>query len=152
MPGSGARPAIASWCNPGRGARGGPCRVGPFTSRSAASGSIYVVSGQTYTVAATTRVSAVTIEQGGVLTAPSGYSLTLTGNGVETGQKLAATSGADTVFVPGSWQGVIVSLSVDATSAPAEPRGKQVTMTVNGTATEIRPGARYSGAIVLTPA
>jgi hypothetical protein len=77
-------------------------------SRRAAAVSITVASGQTYTVAATTAVSAVTIEQGGVLTAPAGYSLTMTVNGVETGQVLAATSGADTVFAPGSWRGDIV--------------------------------------------
>jgi hypothetical protein len=82
--------------------------TGPVKSLIAASGGIYVASGQTYTVAATTRVAAVTIEQGGVLTAPAGHSLTMTVNGVETGQKLAATSAADTVFVPGSWRGDIV--------------------------------------------
>ncbi len=73
-----------------------------------------MASGQTYTVAATTTVSAVTIEQGGVLTAPAGYSLTMTVNGVETGQVLAATSGADTVFVPGSWRGQIVLTVTEA--------------------------------------
>jgi len=77
-------------------------------SRRAPAGSITVASGQTYTVAVTTSVSAVTIERGGVLTAPAGYSLTMTVNGVETGQVLAATSGADTVFVPGRWRGDIV--------------------------------------------
>ena len=73
-----------------------------------------MASGQTYTVAATTNVSAVTIAQGGVLTAPAGYSLTMTVNGVETGQVLAATSGADTVFVPGSWRGDIVLTVTEA--------------------------------------
>ena len=67
-----------------------------------------MATGQTYTVVATTRVAAVTIDRGGVLTAPDGYSLTMTVNGVETGQKLAATSGADTVFVAGQWRGDIV--------------------------------------------
>ena len=67
-----------------------------------------------YTVAATTAVSAVTIEQGGVLTAPAGYSLTMTVNGVETGQVLTATSGADTVFVAGSWRGDIVLTVTEA--------------------------------------
>src|ERR1019366_3262232 len=77
-------------------------------ARPASAGAITVGAGQTYTVTATTRVSAVTIAQGGVLTAPSGYSLTMTVNGTETGQKLAATSGADTVFIAGSWRGDIV--------------------------------------------
>jgi hypothetical protein len=77
-------------------------RAGPGTA------TIHVASGQTYVVAATTRISAVTIEAGGVLTAPSGHSLTMTVNGVEAGQKLTATSGADTAFVAGSWRGDIV--------------------------------------------
>jgi hypothetical protein len=50
----------------------------------------------------------VTIASGGTLTAPSGYSLTMTVNGVETGQALTETSGADTAFVAGSWRGDIV--------------------------------------------
>jgi hypothetical protein len=84
-------------------------RAAAAASRGGApGGSITVAAGQTYTVAATTRVSAVTIAAGGVLTAPDGYSLTMTVNGVETGQRLAATSAADTVFVPGSWRGDIV--------------------------------------------
>ena len=86
----------------------------PRSRRATAGSSITVASGQTYTVAATTSVSAVTIEQGGVLTAPAGYSLTMTVNGVETGQVLAATSGADTVFVPGSWRGDIVLTVTEA--------------------------------------
>jgi len=83
-------------------------RAASESFRSQSRASITVAAGQTYTVAATTRVAAVTIAPGGVLTAPDGYRLTMTVNGVETGQKLAATSGADTVFVPGSWRGDIV--------------------------------------------
>jgi len=75
---------------------------------TSAPGAIYVAAGQTYTVAATTRASAVTIETGGVLTAPAGHSLTMTVNGVETGQQLVATSAADTAFVAGQWRGDIV--------------------------------------------
>jgi hypothetical protein len=71
-------------------------------------GSITVAAGQTYTVTATTRVAAVSIEAGGILTAPAGYSLTMTVNGVETGQQLVATDAADTAFVAGSWRGDIV--------------------------------------------
>ena len=78
------------------------------TAKPRAAGGIYVAAGQTYTVAATTRVPAVTIEAGGVLTAPSGCSLTMTVNGVETGQQLVATSAADTAFVAGRWSGDIV--------------------------------------------
>jgi hypothetical protein len=77
-------------------------------SASAPSGEITVASGETVTISATTRVAAVTIASGGTLAAPTGYSLTMTVNGVETGQALTATSGADTAFVAGSWRGDIV--------------------------------------------
>ena len=83
-------------------------RAATVPAKSRPAGGIYVAAGQTYTVAATTRVPAVTIEPGGVLTAPSGYCLTMTVNGVETGQKLVATSAADTAFVAGRWRGDIV--------------------------------------------
>ena len=77
-------------------------------STGAPTGEITVAAGETVTISATTRVAAVTIAAGGTLTAPSGYSLTMTVNGVETGQALTATSGADTAFVAGSWRGDIV--------------------------------------------
>jgi hypothetical protein len=44
------------------------------------------------------------------------------------------------------------ALSLDATSRVAGPRGKRVSLTVNGTATAITPGASYTGAIVVTVA
>jgi hypothetical protein len=87
-------------------------------SPSTSPGAIYVAAGQTYTVAATTRASAVTIEQGGVLTAPAGHSLTMTVNGVETGQALVATSAADTAFVAGQWRGDIVLTVTAETDVP----------------------------------
>jgi hypothetical protein len=86
--------------------------------RPASPGGIYVAAGQTYTVAATTRVSAVTIEPGGVLAAPAAHSLTMTVNGVETGQRLVATGAADTAFVPGSWRGDIVLTVTTADDVP----------------------------------
>ncbi|MBP2656005.1 MAG: hypothetical protein H6Q73_3574, partial [Firmicutes bacterium] len=42
------------------------------------------------------------------LVAPDGYSLTMTVDGVETGQELETTKGTDTVFVAGSYSGDIV--------------------------------------------
>jgi len=84
------------------------------TSSSAPTGEITVASGQTVTISATTRVAVVTIASGGTLTAPSGYSLTMTVNGVETGQALTETSGADTAFVAGSWRGDIVLTVTEA--------------------------------------
>ena len=89
-------------------ARAATARTASAPLKARTAGGIYVAAGQTYTVPATTRVPAVTIEPGGVLTAPAGYSLTMTVNGVETGQRLVATSAADTAFVPGRWSGDIV--------------------------------------------
>jgi hypothetical protein len=93
-------------------------RAATDPARPAAGGAITVGAGQTYTVTGTTRVSAVTIAPGGMLTAPAGHSLTMTVNGTETGQKLAATSGADTVFVAGSWRGDIVLTVTTADDVP----------------------------------
>ena len=84
------------------------------TSSAAPTGEITVTSGDTVTISSTTRVAAVTIASGGTLTAPSGYSLTMTVNGVETGQALTATGGADTAFVAGSWRGDIVLTVTEA--------------------------------------
>ncbi|MGH3294566.1 MAG: hypothetical protein ACRDP7_22465 [Trebonia sp.] len=78
----------------------------------------YVAAGQTYTVTATTRVSAVTVESGEVLTALAGHCLTMTVNGVETGQRLVATGAADTAFVPGTWRGDIVLTVTSADDVP----------------------------------
>jgi hypothetical protein len=71
-------------------------------------GTITVASGETYVVTATTRTNQVIIATGGILTAPSGYSLTMTVNGVETGQALTATGAAGTAFLPGTYTGDIV--------------------------------------------
>jgi hypothetical protein len=79
-----------------------------------ATGEIAVAAGQTVTVSATTRVAAVTIASGGTLTAPAGHNLTMTVNGVETGQALTATGGAGTAFVAGGWRGDIVLTVTEA--------------------------------------
>lgn len=44
----------------------------------------------------------------------------------------------------------LTKLTVASDAAVKAPRGKSVTMTVDGTATEIAAGGSYSGAIVLT--
>jgi hypothetical protein len=46
----------------------------------------------------------------------------------------------------------LTALSLDASSSVGGPGRKQVTMTVDGTATAIEPGGSYTGAIVLTVA
>lgn len=67
-----------------------------------------VASGQTVTISQTTRLSGLTIADGGTLAVPSGYSLTLTVNGKETGSALTSTGGTDTALVAGSYRGDIV--------------------------------------------
>jgi len=69
---------------------------------------ITVGSGETYEVAATTRVSRLTIAAGGKIVAPDGHSLTLTADGVETGQLLTETGGTATLIQAGTYRGDIV--------------------------------------------
>ncbi len=60
------------------------------------------------TVAETTHLKKLTIEKNAVLAAPEGYRLTLTVNGVETGQMLKTWAGVDYTFAPGAYEGDIV--------------------------------------------
>lgn len=69
---------------------------------------ITVGSGETYELSATTRVSRLTIAEGGKITAPDGHSLSLTVDGVETGQLLTATGGTATLIQAGTYQGDVV--------------------------------------------
>jgi len=80
----------------------------PTASRASAGTTISVAAGQTYVVSATTKASVVTIASGGVLAAPSGYSLSMTVNGVETGGTLTATGAAATQIAAGTYRGDIV--------------------------------------------
>ncbi|GAA3772558.1 hypothetical protein GCM10022403_004690 [Streptomyces coacervatus] len=83
--------------------------VGSATAAPTASGTqITVGSGETYTLSATTRVSRLTIADGGKIVAPDGYSLSLTVDGVETGQLLTATGGTATLIQAGTYQGDVV--------------------------------------------
>ncbi|MGD0555150.1 MAG: hypothetical protein ABSA93_09250 [Streptosporangiaceae bacterium] len=63
----------------------------PRAQSEAQADGITVGSGETLVIKKITRTNYLKIEKGATLTAPSGYSLTLTVNGVETGQKLVAT-------------------------------------------------------------
>jgi hypothetical protein len=76
---------------------------------------ITVGNGETLVIKKITRTNYLKIEKGGALTAPSGYSLSLTVNGVETGQQLVETDqevervGSYTVFTTDvEYQGDIV--------------------------------------------
>ncbi len=96
-----------------QGAAGQKCATLASTKTSASSysnssKSLTVASGQTVTITQTTHLKGLTIKDGGVLTAPAGYALTLTVNGVETGQKVKATGATESVLSAGSWKGDIV--------------------------------------------
>ena len=73
---------------------------------------VTVLPGQTYEVTQTTRLHRLTVEPGGSVTVPSGDSLTMTVDGVETGQKLTSTNATTTAIVPGTYRGNVV-LTVD---------------------------------------
>lgn len=71
---------------------------------------VTVEAGETRLVSETTHLSSLTIGAGATVTAPEGNTLTLTVNGVETGQKLVdllASDGA-TYLMPGTYQGNVV--------------------------------------------
>jgi hypothetical protein len=63
---------------------------------------------------------------------------------------IVALTGGSTWTVTG--KSYLTALSLDATSAVTGPRGGKVTVTVNGKAVTLTPGAKYTGAIVVSPA
>jgi hypothetical protein len=67
-----------------------------------------VAAGETWVVSDTTRMDVLTIEPGGAVVAPDGCALTLTVDGVETGQALVTTAGFDTAIQPGTYMGNLV--------------------------------------------
>jgi len=69
---------------------------------------LVVGAGQTWVVERTTRLHSLTVAAGAVIAAPAGYSLTLTVDGVETGQSITATGAATTAIVPGTYRGDVV--------------------------------------------
>jgi hypothetical protein len=70
--------------------------------------SVTVKTGETWKVAENANLNSLIIEDGATITAPDGYSLTLTVNGIEKGQKLVTTAGADTKLAAGIYKGKIV--------------------------------------------
>ncbi|MEV6343885.1 hypothetical protein [Actinoplanes sp. NPDC051851] len=77
---------------------------------------LVVESGETVTLTQTTRLRSLTIEEGGSLVAPDGSAVTLTVNGVETGQKQVTTEGVTTALQPGTYRGDVVLSITGATS------------------------------------
>ena len=67
-----------------------------------------VESGQTAVVTETTTLTSLTIEEGAALVAPEGFALSLTVNGIETGQQVASTGATESTVHPGVYRGDIV--------------------------------------------
>jgi len=67
-----------------------------------------IKSGSTWEVTETTKLAGLTIAEGAAIKAPEGYSVTMTVNGVETGQVLEKWTGKDYKFAPGAYKGDIV--------------------------------------------
>ncbi|MGW0712670.1 hypothetical protein ACWD4G_43215 [Streptomyces sp. NPDC002643] len=88
--------------------------IGTATAATATGGTITVGSGETYEISATTRVSRLTIAEGGKLVAPDGHGLTLTVDGVETGQLLTETGGTETLIQAGTYRGDVVLTVTEA--------------------------------------
>ncbi|MBK3639132.1 hypothetical protein [Streptomyces sp. MBT33] len=83
--------------------------VGSATAAPTATGSqITVGSGETYELSSTTRVRRLTIADGGKIVAPDGHSVSLTVDGVETGQLLTGTGGTATLIQAGTYRGDVV--------------------------------------------
>jgi hypothetical protein len=67
-----------------------------------------VTTGSTWVVSETTRLHVLTVQQGATVKAAEGRILTMTVNGVETGQALVTTASMDTAIVPGTYMGDVV--------------------------------------------
>jgi hypothetical protein len=75
---------------------------------TAASETKILDAGSTWIVNETTSLIRLMIAQGAAIKAPEGYSLTMTVDGVETGQKLLTTTGVETQIEAGDYSGDIV--------------------------------------------
>lgn len=82
-----------------------------------------VTSGTTKTVNKTTRLDKLTIEVNANLVAPEGYILTLTVDGVETGQVLKTWKSVDYKFAPGVYRGDIVLTVAETNEISRESGG-----------------------------
>ncbi|MGW1783384.1 hypothetical protein ACWCQQ_30245 [Streptomyces sp. NPDC002143] len=162
-----------------------PTLVAPASAHAAstraarrAAACIEVASGETLELTATTTASCLTIEEGGVITVPDGYRLSLTVNGVETGSRLAELTdgygGAATAIAAGSYTGTIVLTVAEATdlayddltfpfrqaiyvdadgvdeakSVPSDVRGGTVTDTAASDITLLSNGEAFNGVYV----
>ncbi|KOU69052.1 hypothetical protein ADK57_13495 [Streptomyces sp. MMG1533] len=90
------------------------------TTTKGTGGRISVGAGETYEVAQTTRVSMLSVAEGGAIVAPDGHALTLTVDGVESGQLLAETGGTVTLIQAGTYRGDLVLTVAEANDVTYE--------------------------------
>ena len=85
-------------------------------------------------------INKLVIEDGATISAPSGYSITLTVNGVETGQTLITTTGTETTIQPGTYEGEVVLTVTEANPVEFQnlifPLRQAVYLDENGVDTE----------------
>ncbi|MEI2731158.1 MAG: hypothetical protein V9G08_03970 [Dermatophilaceae bacterium] len=79
---------------------------------------ITVADGQTWVVDHTTRLQSLRIAPTGQVVAPAGFGLTLTVDGVETGQRITQTGGSVTALRPGTYRGDLVLTVAVANPVP----------------------------------
>lgn len=96
--------ALLAGCSGSSGGSGGGATLAPATTVA----SINVAAGQTYLVEGTTHTASLTVAEGGKLTVPDGYCLTLTVDGVETGQAIPTANGTTPEVLPGTYTGDVV--------------------------------------------
>ncbi|MGD8835704.1 MAG: hypothetical protein PVJ19_12240, partial [Desulfobacteraceae bacterium] len=100
---------------------GGPaCHIGPECISAPA---VELNDGDVWVVEETTRLSKLTLAEGAAITAPEGYSLTLTVNGVETGGVLVDTYAVDTEIAPGTYWGCVVLTVAEENIVEFSPMG-----------------------------
>ncbi|WP_460065257.1 hypothetical protein [Streptomyces sp. YKOK-I1] len=94
-----------------------PALPSPAHAAARAAGTLSVGAGETYVLDTTTRLSALTIAEGGTLAVPDGYTLTLTVDGVETGSAITPTLATSTTLAPGAYEGDLVLTVAELTTA-----------------------------------
>ena len=90
-----------------------------------------VAAGETWEIAETASLTALTVGEGAKISAPEGKSVTLTVDGVETGQALASTDGYDLVFIPAIYTGDVVLTVTDANPVEYTAAGSAATPSVS---------------------
>jgi len=80
-------------------------------------------SGSTWEITETTKLGSLTIAEGANITAPEGYRVTMTVDGVETGQVLKTWEGFDYKFAPGAYKGDIILTVAEANDVTVAGRG-----------------------------